>query len=159
MATLTVRAATVNDVPRVVGLVTGMFHDLGTTVTEPGWEQAAGDRLATDPGIGTFVTVDDADRPIAVAVGVVDRHLPSPRRPRGLVGYLEWLATDARWRRRGAARLALAGLLDWFDAQSVPVVDVHASAAARPLYDALGFRPPSAVALRRYAPARSIANM
>jgi hypothetical protein len=48
--------------------------------------------------------VDQADRPVAVAIGVVDKRLPSPRRLTGDIGYVEWLATEAQYRRRGAAR-------------------------------------------------------
>lgn len=142
MPPFAVRAATAADLTRVLTLVTQMFCDLGTTVTSTSWEAAARDRL-TSTDVGTFVAVDATDRPIAVAVGVVDRRLPSPRRPTGLIGYLEWLATDPRHRRRGAARLAVTALLAWFDDQGVTAIDVHASPAARPLYERLGFRTPA----------------
>ena len=96
--------------------------------------------------------MDEVDDPLAVAVGLVDRRLPSPRRPTGRIGYVEWLATDAGHRRRGAARLAMAELLRWFAAEGVTTVDVHASAAAQALYADLGFAAPHAAALRWSAP-------
>ncbi|MFI5954138.1 GNAT family N-acetyltransferase [Cryptosporangium sp. NPDC051539] len=149
MPQFAVRAATTADLPRVLILVTGMFHDLGTNVASPGWEAAARDRLAAGNNIAAFVTVDATDRPIATAVGVIDHRIPSPRRPTGRIGYLEWLATDPPHRRQGAARLALTALLTWFDDQGVPTIDVHASSPARPLYESLGFRTPTAIPLRR----------
>jgi ribosomal protein S18 acetylase RimI-like enzyme len=114
---LAVRPATAADLPRVLDLVTQMFHDLGTEAASTSWQAGAYERLASGNDVATFVTVDPTDQPIAVAVGVIDRRVPSPRRPTGRVGYVEWLATDQRRRRVGAARLALSALLNWFDGQ------------------------------------------
>jgi GNAT superfamily N-acetyltransferase len=128
-----------------------MFRDLGTTAVPALWyaslRAALTDRLGRD--VAAFVTVDGADLPVAVAIGVVDQRLPSPRRPTGRIGYVEWLATDPEQRRRGAARMALIALLHWFDGQGITTVDVHASEAARPLYLDLGFAAPAAMPLRR----------
>ncbi len=152
MATLQVRAAGPADFVAIEALVTGMFHDLGTADVPDGWGAALDHALATRLGrdVAAFVTVPDPTaRPVAVALGVVDHRLPSPRRIAGRLGYVEWLATDPAYRRRGAARLALAELLAWFDAQGIDTVDVLASEAARPLYLELGFAVPAAVPLRR----------
>lgn len=144
-----VRPATAADLPRVLDLVKQMFRDLGPTITSTNWETAAHARLTHGDGVRTFVAVDAEDRPIAIAVGVVDKHLPSPRQPSGIVGSVEWLATSERHRRRGAARAAMNALLKWFDDQGITTVDVHASAAARQLYEELDFRTPRAAPLRR----------
>jgi GNAT superfamily N-acetyltransferase len=145
------RAARFDDVPAIEELVTGMFRDLGTAMQPAAWSvelrRALAARLGRD--VGAFVTVDPADRPVAVAVGVVDQRLPSPRRLTGRTGYVEWLATDPRHRRRGAARLALTELLRWFDEQAIQAVDVHASDSALPLYTELDFATPHATPLRR----------
>jgi GNAT superfamily N-acetyltransferase len=137
-----------------VELVAGMFRDLGTLAQPPAWHAELRRALATRLGhdVAAYVTVAAADRPVAVAVGVVDQRLPSPRRPSGRIGYVEWLATHPRHRRRGAARLALRELLRWFDEQRIGPVDVHASASARPLYTELGFTTPHATPLRRQPP-------
>ncbi len=133
-----------------------MFHDLGTTAVPASWHDALRvaliDRIGRD--VAAFVTVDGSDQPVAVAIGVVDQRLPSPRRLSGRIGYVEWLATDPAHRRRGAARMALNELLRWFDAQGIATVDVHTSDAARPIYTAVGFAPPAARALRRPMPTR-----
>jgi GNAT superfamily N-acetyltransferase len=151
MTDLRARVAELADTPRIEVLITEMFRDLGTTAVPALWRASLGaaltDRLGRDAA--AFVTVDGADLPVAVAIGVVDQRLPSPRRPTGRIGYVEWLATDPGQRRRGAARMALVALLDWFDGQGITTVDVHASEAARPLYLDLGFAAPAAMPLRR----------
>ncbi|GAA3399151.1 GNAT family N-acetyltransferase [Cryptosporangium minutisporangium] len=149
---MNVRTATVDDLPRVLNLVTQMFRDLGTPVASAEWQHAARHRLEAADAIATVVATDDRNEPIAVAVGIIDERIPSPRRPDGRIGYVEWLATDPHYRRRGAARLVMTALLDWFDEQGVATVDVHASPYAHPLYQALGFRPPAATPLRRIKP-------
>jgi len=143
-----VRPAAPADAPRVIELVTGMFHDLGAPPSTQ-WQTPARERLTLDDHTAAYVTVDSSDRPIAVAVGVIDHRLPSPRRPNGPIGYVEWLATDPRHRRQGAARLAMTALLNWFDHYGVTTIDIHASAAARRIYEDLGFQNPAATPLRR----------
>jgi GNAT superfamily N-acetyltransferase len=151
MTELHVRAAQPVDLASIEDLVIGMFHELGTTTFPTSWSaelhQVLTVRLGSD--VAAYVTVEQTGEPIAVAVGIVDQRLPSPRRPTGRIGYVEWLATAALHRRRGAARMAMNELLRWFDTQVVQTVDVHASDAARPLYAELGFSPPAAIPLRR----------
>jgi GNAT superfamily N-acetyltransferase len=146
-----VRAARLDDHPAIEQLVAEMFRDLGTADQPAVWNaelaRAFTERLGRD--IAAYVTVDQADRPVAVAIGVVDQRLPSPRRLTGGIGYVEWLATEAQHRRRGAARLALRELLRWFDERGIEAVDVHASDAAVRLYTELGFAAPRATSLRR----------
>jgi hypothetical protein len=89
------------------------FQDLGTTVFPDAWRddlaRALASRLWDD--VAAFVAVDPAGVPIAVAVGIIDQRLPSPRRPHGQIGYIEWLATTGLSRRQGAARAATTALL------------------------------------------------
>jgi GNAT superfamily N-acetyltransferase len=151
---LRVRAARRSDLSRIVDLVAAMFAELGTPTVPTSWSATVATALDARLGrdVAAYVTVDEVDEPVAVAVGLVDQRLPSPRRPTGRVGYVEWLATDANYRRRGAARLAAAELLRWFAAEGIKTVDVHASAAAQALYADLGFAAPHAAALRWLAP-------
>jgi GNAT superfamily N-acetyltransferase len=146
-----VRAARRDDLPAIEQPAAGMFRDLGTADQPAVWNaelaQAFAERLGRD--IAAYVTVDQTDRPVAVAIGVVDHRLTSPRRLTGQIGYVEWLVTHTQYRRRGAARLALRELLRWFDAHGIEAVDVHASDAAVPLYTELGFAAPGATSLRR----------
>src|ERR1039458_902916 len=72
MPAIVVRAAVPQDFDAIVGLVAGMFQDLGTTVFPDAWrddlQQALVSRLWNDAA--AFVAVDRADVPIAVAVGI-----------------------------------------------------------------------------------------
>lgn len=96
-----------------------------------------------------FVAVGPAGVPIAVAVGIIDQRLPSPRRSQGQIGYIEWLATTAVSRRQGAARSATAALRQWFDEHEIDVIDVHSSPSAQPIYSSLGFNDPTSRPMRR----------
>ena len=143
-----VRRAQSEDLEAALSLIATMFVDLGTTEIPESWNGDAEHALRTRAEAAAFVTVDD-DRIVAVAVGLVEQRLPSPRRPDGRIGYVEWLATAVSDRRRGAARLAMDALMAWFSEQGLKVVDVHASAAASPLYRQLGFSEPQSTSLRR----------
>jgi hypothetical protein len=151
MPAIVVRAAVPQDFDAIVGLVAGMFQDLGTTVFPDAWrddlQQALVSRLWSD--VAAFVAVGPAGVPIAVAVGIIDQRLPSPRRSQGQIGYIEWLATTAVSRRQGAARSATAALLQWFDEHEIDVVDVHSSPSAQPIYSSLGFNDPTSRPMRR----------
>jgi Acetyltransferase (GNAT) family len=151
MPAVVVRAAVPEDFDAIIDLVAGMFRDLGTTVFPDAWrddlQKALASRLWSD--VTAFVAVDPADVPIAVAVGVIDQRLPSPRRPQGQIGYVEWLATSAGSRRKGAARAATKALLQWFDEHEIDVVDVHSSPSAQPIYSSLDFDDPTSRPMRR----------
>lgn len=152
---LTVRRAEPAELTGTLQLIAGMFRDLGTSSIHDSW---ATDAEAALRAVGAheaalFVTLDGATV-VAVAVGLIEQRLPSPRRPDGRIGYVEWLATANSHRRRGAARLAMKSLMAWFDEQGLKVVDVHASAPAAPLYRELGFTEPTSTSLRRITSAQ-----
>lgn len=143
-----VRRAQPADLEAALSLIAAMFVDLGTTEISESWHGDAKHALRTNAEAATFVTLD-GHRVVAVAVGLVEQRLPSPRRPDGRIGYVEWLATAVNDRRRGAARLAMEALMGWYSEQGLKVVDVHASAAASPLYRQLEFSEPQSTSLRR----------
>jgi hypothetical protein len=151
MPAIVVRAAVPQGFDAIVDLVAGMFQDLGTSVLPEAWrndlQQALASRLWAE--VTAFVAVDPADVPIAVAVGIIDQRLPSPRRAQGKIGYVEWLATTAMSRRQGAARAATTALLEWFDEHEIDVIDVHSSPNAQPIYSSLGFNDPTSRPMRR----------
>lgn len=100
-------------------------------------------RLADpDADFAAFV-VDHPERPgtlAALVAGTVDYRIGRAGNPHGAVGFVFSVATDPDARRRGYARAGMIELLDWFRARGVAKVQLTASAEARPLYDALGFR-------------------
>lgn len=149
MTDLTVRRAEPEDLHLALDVVAHMFVDLGTSEISDAWRSAAAQALMVRTAASAmFVVFDGEDRLVGLAAGVVDQRLPSPRRPDGRIGYVEWLATAQSQRRRGVARLAMATLMSWFKDQGVAVVDVHASSQAQPLYLEMGFQEPSASPLR-----------
>ncbi|MEZ0108939.1 GNAT superfamily N-acetyltransferase [Catenulispora sp. EB89] len=86
----------------------------------------------------------------ASAIGAVDERLPSGRNPSGRSGYIYGVCTDERYRRRGYSRLVLQALLDWYAAQGIPRIELHASEYGEALYRELGFDAPKGVALSRW---------
>lgn len=149
---LIARPAVSEDIPEVVRLVGLMFAELGTA-TNPSWTARTRDdlrkRLWRDVGI--FV-VDNRDPGLAAcAVGVLHESLPSPRRRTQRVGYIEWVVTDPKCRRRHFGMTVTSALVDWLHGQGAAVIDVHSSAAAEPLYRRLGFSNDGPLALRRRA--------
>jgi predicted acetyltransferase len=73
----------------------------------------------------------------------------SPSNPAGLVGYVQWVATDAGFRRRGLCGRVMTSLLSWYDDRGVGVVELHATPDGEPVYRRLGFGENGGVALRR----------
>jgi ribosomal protein S18 acetylase RimI-like enzyme len=57
----------------------------------------------------------------------------------GRYGYVQWVATDPEFRRRGHSRAVMVALLDWFRVNGVALVDLRATTDAEILYRSLGF--------------------
>ncbi len=146
------RFATSDDHSEVLRLAALMFYALGTPANAQ-WTAAASVhlmvRLGDDVGVFVVDSPDDEDRLIAVAAGSIHCRLPVPGRPQGTAGFVQWVSTDDRYRRRGASRAVMSALMAWFDAREVEVVEVHATAAGEALYRSLGFDEPAARNLRR----------
>jgi ribosomal protein S18 acetylase RimI-like enzyme len=148
------RLATRADAPEVARLAALMYASMGV-VTDSEWLAHAASAFARRAGDDLVAYV--VDRPqgepglVASGVGMVSPRLPSPHNPDGRVGYIQWVATEPAFRRRGLARQVLLGLLQWFEGRGVPVVELHATPEGEPLYRALGFGEEGAVALRRRA--------
>jgi GNAT superfamily N-acetyltransferase len=147
----TARDATADDVDEIVRLVTAMFLDLGDAEVRGGWPALASaalhERLWVD--VGAFVVDAPAgDQLAAVAVGILETRLPSPRRSSPQIGYIDWVATAAPWRRRGFGLAATQALVAWMDVKGAAVIHLHSSADASDLYARLGFIP-SEHAMRR----------
>ncbi|MFD4787110.1 GNAT family N-acetyltransferase [Streptomyces sp. NPDC058459] len=101
-------------------------------------------RLAEPAGTFAAFVVNHPERPgvlAALAAGTVEYRIGRESNPHGTVGYLFSVATDPGTRRRGYSRACVDGLLAWFRERGARQVQLTASAEARPLYEALGFRP------------------
>lgn len=143
-----VRRATVADAADLVRLRVVMLQDMGAPVGDESatWRSAALDwftRSLGDPEMFAAFVVDDPQHGIVSgAVGLCDRHAPSPGNPGGLRGHLFNVCTEPDHRGRGYARDCLRALLDWFATETtVSVVDLNATAGSGNLYQSMGFAP------------------
>ena len=145
MGVVNARSATPRDHAEVLRLAALMFEAIGTPA-DAQWTAAASthmfDRLGDDLAVFVVDSPDVEDRLIAVAAGTVHRRLPVPGRPEGTAGFVQWVSTDDRYRRRGASRAVMSALMAWFDDRGVEVVELHATAPGEPLYRSLGFDDP-----------------
>ncbi|MGC4996342.1 GNAT family N-acetyltransferase [Streptomyces sp. DT195] len=101
-------------------------------------------RLADPDGTFAAFVVDHPERPgtlAALAAGTVEYRIGRETNPHGTVGFVFSVATDPGSRRRGHSRACMDELLAWFRERGARQIQLTASADARPLYEALGFKP------------------
>jgi ribosomal protein S18 acetylase RimI-like enzyme len=140
-----IRDAAEADIPELVRLRGMLFDSLsetwGRVPAGDGWRAACERELRHGlAGTAMKVLVIDGDGGLAACgIGVIDRRLPSPYNPVGLVGHVFGIVTDPAYRGRGHARAITAGLLGWFDERGIRRVDLNASPEAQALYRGLGF--------------------
>lgn len=151
-STWQVRAAEPDDVEQVVRLAGLMYESMGIKPAESNWRDVAQAAFAERVGRGLVVfVVDDPARPgvlAACGAGTTALRLPGPHNLGAQVGYLQWISTDPRWRRRGLARAVTSALVDEFRTRGVGVVELHATAQAEGLYRSLGFSQGGSLGLR-----------
>jgi len=134
-----------------------MFRDLGADRPHEvwaAWRAAAVEAVERRLGHDLWVVVaDDPDAPghlVACGAATVVPRLPNPWHGEAQVGYVQWMATEPAFRRRGHARAVMRGLLDWYAERGVDNIELHASPAGVALYRSEGFWEGSAgLALRR----------
>ncbi|MFG3257679.1 GNAT family N-acetyltransferase [Streptomyces sp. NPDC048172] len=143
-----IRRAVPGDAAEIVRLRRIMFAAMQGGDASGPWERDAvrqAEARLADPGsgLGAFVVDGDGEGPAphlaACAVGRVEERLAAPVAPAGRFGFVFNVCTDARYRGRGLARATTEALLDWFAAQGVTRVDLHATEEAEHLYRSLGF--------------------
>ena len=66
---------------------------------------------------------------------------PSPRDPRGGLGFVYSVWVDPTHRRRGVASAVMRAMDVWADEREVGALALHASDSGRPLYATLGYAP------------------
>ncbi|WP_030144400.1 GNAT family N-acetyltransferase [Glycomyces sp. NRRL B-16210] len=122
---------------------------------DPAWKADAAEalrlRLGEDKPTMAVTVVDAPDGSgglAACATGVISERLPSPGNRTGRSGWIFNVSTDLDWRRRGYSRACMTALLEWFDQQSVPSIELRASVEGRNLYEQLGFTIPEEPAMR-----------
>jgi GNAT superfamily N-acetyltransferase len=155
-----IRPAGIADAHEVIRLAALMYDAMGLVASDERWRERAHDAFVNRLGRDMAVVVADdptvTGRLAATGAGTITRRLPGPANPDACVGYIQWISTDPRWRRRGLARRITRSLLDWYDLMGVPWVELHATPEGEGVYRSLGFDegPNPALRFRGTAPPR-----
>jgi GNAT superfamily N-acetyltransferase len=135
------RRATPDDAPDLVRLRRVMYDAMEVDHADPAWavscEAILRSRLASGE-MAAFVVEEDG-RIVAGGVGMLEQRLPGPRNPAGKHGFVQSMATEPDFRRRGHARAVFAALLEWFGENGARSVGLHTSPYGEPLYRSFGF--------------------
>lgn len=135
------RRAVPPDAPELVRLRWIMFGAPGPA-PDPHWATECAASFAqriSDPLFAAFVVDTGSGALAACAVATCSPRFPSPGNSAPYAGHLGSVATDPAHRRRGYSRACVTAALDWLAGEGCTVVDLHASADGRTLYESLGF--------------------
>jgi ribosomal protein S18 acetylase RimI-like enzyme len=149
------RPAILADAAEVVRLAGNMFASMGLDVTAEWVGRATTvfvERLGHDMAAFVVDRPDGQPGLAASGAGVISTRLPGPLNLEAHVGYIQWICTDASFRRMGLGRQVMVALLDWYDRSGVAVTELHATPEGETLYRSLGFGQEGGVALRRRRP-------
>ena len=149
---LTIREATLDDIPEIVRQRRRMYEDMQYT------EVASLERSATlntaylrkAIAEGSFRSWLACSGSRAVAGGAV-LVVPWPAHPYDLEcrrGTILNVYTEPEYRRRGIARQLMETMIAWCRQEGLARVNLHASDHARRLYESLGFEPSNEMRLK-----------
>ena len=140
-----VRAATAADAGIIAEHRRAMFADMGERdqakldameAESVPWLQG---KISSGSYFGWFAVAPDGS--IAAGAGIwLIEWPPSVMDLRGRRGTIFNVYTVPGYRGRGLARCLMESILAWCGERGIRVVNLHASDAGRPLYEALGFR-------------------
>jgi GNAT superfamily N-acetyltransferase len=141
---ITIRQATVADIPDLVRLRRMMFESMGCddAALLDATDAAAEAYFAETMPAGSFqgwVAVAPTGTVVSSGGVVIDQHPPGPSNLSGRIGYIMNLVTIPRYRRRGIARRIMHAMLKWLAVQGIQHGALHATEVGRPLYRELGF--------------------
>ncbi len=141
---ITIRRATVADIPDLVRLRRLMFEAMG--FGDPAQLDAA-DQVATayfseaipSGEFHGWLAVTSTGTAVSSGGVVIDRHPPGPGNLSGCIGCIMNVVTVPRYRRQGIARRIMQAMLKWLTDQGIRHVTLHTTKMGRPLYKELGF--------------------
>ena len=138
---ITIRQATVADVPDLVRLRRVMFEAMG--FDDPAQlDGAAAAYFAEAIPAGRFhgwLAVTSANEAVGSGGAVIDRHPPGPGNLSGRVWYIMNVVTVPRYRLQGVARRIMQAMLAWLAERGIERVALHTTEMGKPLYEELGF--------------------
>jgi len=137
-----IRRATLSDIATIARHRRAMFEEIGSTQNLDLVERTFTDWLPSrlDATYFHWLATRDA-RPIGSAGVLLLDWPPSPRDPRGGLGFIYNVYVEPEHRRRGIARATLELLHQWAHERGLGALALHASEDGRPLYEALGYLP------------------
>ncbi|MFE9702278.1 GNAT family N-acetyltransferase [Streptomyces sp. NPDC005930] len=140
------REAVTADIPELIRLRAVALEGLGT---DPGPADTPWRRIAhgwfeerinhRDDCVCLVVGSEPGGPLLACGMAWITYHLPSPRWPDGRRGYLDGIVTDVPARGRGHARRIVDALVGRLRTAGIHYVQLHASTAGKPVYEAAGF--------------------
>ncbi|MDY7077269.1 MAG: GNAT family N-acetyltransferase [Chloroflexota bacterium] len=142
---VTIRQATVADIPDLVRLRRTMFEAMG--FDDPAQLDAAdaavsayfAEAIPAGRFHGWLAVTSSTDEAVSSGGVVIDQHPPGPTNRSGQIGYIMNVVTIPRYRRRGIARRIMQVMLKWLAEQDIQYVTLHTTEVGRPLYEELGF--------------------
>lgn len=143
---VTIRQATVADIPDLVRLRRVMFESMQVATpakldtAESAWVDYFAEAIPAETFYG-WLAVTPEDKVVSVCGVVIDQHPPAPGNLSGLIGYVMNVVTIPGYRRRGLARRVTQAALSWLDERGIRRVTLHATEVGQPLYESLGFEP------------------
>ena len=137
-----IRRATLADIAIIAAHRRAMFEEIGATQNLDLVERAFADWLLSRLDATYFHWLATCDaKPIGSAGVLLLDWPPSPRDPRGGLGFIYNVYVEREHRRRGVARATLELLHQWAHDRNLGALALHASEDGRPLYETLGYEP------------------
>jgi ribosomal protein S18 acetylase RimI-like enzyme len=150
--TVTIRPATLDDIPEILRQRRAMYQDMDYTDTEKlaAMQSITADYLKSGLAEGSFRAWLASSGGQVVAGGAIVIS-PWPAHPYDLEcrrATILNVYTDPQYRRRGIARQLMQTMIDWCKCERFANVTLHASKDGRHLYESLGFRPSNEMKLK-----------
>lgn len=137
-----IRGATLADTRTIARHRRAMFEDIGVAHNLDVVEQAFAGWLPSRLDRTYFHWLAEHEgRPVGSAGVLLLDWPPSPRDPRGGLGFIYNVYVEPAHRRRGLARATLEVLHAWARERGLGALALHASEDGRPLYETLGYVP------------------
>ena len=150
---ITLRPATLSDVPEILRQRCGMYQDMGPT-DAPGLAAMVESSEAylrsalADNSIRAWLAITSDGRAAGGGMVSITPRLSRPYFPQCRDASILNVYVYPAFRRRGIARRLMQVMIEWCRAEGFPHVSLHASKDGRPLYESLGFEPSSELRLK-----------
>ena len=141
---ITIRQATIADVPDLVRLRRAMFEAMGfdDAAQLDAADKAAAAYFAEAIPAGGFhgwLAFAPSNEAVGSGGAVIVQHPPGPSNLSDRSGYIMNIVTLPRYRRQGISRRIMQTMPEWLAEQGIQRVELHTTGMGRSLYEELGF--------------------